>query len=308
MELRVRSEVAAALAGGEPVVALESTLISHGLPRPDNLAVAERIEQVVRSAGAQPATVAVLDGVAHVGLDRDELVTVAGDQGIAKLSERDLAVAAGLGRNGATTVAATAALANRAGIAVFATGGVGGVHRGAAQTWDVSADLHALSRTPIVLVCAGVKSILDVPATLERLESLGVIVVGYRTDRFAGFYRSDSGQPVPWTVDTVEQVAAIHRARLALGVPSALVVANPLPEAEQLDGELHDAALSTGLQLAAEAGVSGRDLTPFLLSHFHEATGGRSLEVNIALVVRNVELAAGIATAIAGLGSASPNR
>jgi pseudouridine-5'-phosphate glycosidase len=233
---------------------------------------------------------------------------VAGDQGIAKLSERDLAVAAGLGRNGATTVAATAALANRAGIAVFATGGVGGVHRGAAQTWDVSADLHALSRTPIVLVCAGVKSILDVPATLERLESLGVIVVGYRTDRFAGFYRSDSGQPVPWTVDTVEQVAAIHRARLALGVPSALVVANPLPEAEQLDGELHDAALSTGLQLAAEAGVSGRDLTPFLLSHFHEATGGRSLEVNIALVVRNVELAAGIATAIAGLGSASPNR
>jgi pseudouridylate synthase len=298
MEIRVRSEVATALADGRPVVALESTLIAHGLPRPDNLAVAERVEGAARGEGAVPATVAVLDGVAHVGLDHDQLVRIAGDAGVVKLSERDLSVAAAKRLDGATTVAATALLAHRGGVDVFATGGLGGVHRGASQTWDVSADLVTLARTPIVLVCAGVKSILDVPATLERLESLGVTVVGYRSDRFAGFYRSDSGQPVPWTADDVGEIAAIHRARAGLGLRSALVVANPLPEAEQLEPGLHDHALASGLEAAQVRGISGRALTPFLLAHFHEVTRGRSLDVNIRLVLRNVTLAAQIAAAL----------
>jgi pseudouridine-5'-phosphate glycosidase len=298
MKTRVRSQVAAALAGGRPAVALESTLIAHGLPRPDNLAVAERIEAAVRSEDAQPATIAVLDGVACVGLESEQLAAVAATPDIAKLSERDLPVAAAKRLDGATTVAATAALALRSGIDVFATGGLGGVHRDAARTWDVSADLVTLARTPVILVCAGVKSILDVAATLERLESLGVTVVGYRTDRFAGFYRSDSGQPVPWTVDDVDEIADIHHARAALGMRSALVVANPVPEAAQLAEDLHDRALASGLDLAAAQGITGRELTPFLLAHFREVTGGRSLEVNIDLVLRNVTLAARIAAAV----------
>jgi pseudouridine-5'-phosphate glycosidase len=298
MKTRVRSQVASALAGGRPAVALESTLIAHGLPRPDNLAVAERIEAVIRSEDAQPATIAVLDGVACVGLESEQLAAVAANPDIAKLSERDLPVAAAKRLDGATTVAATAALAHRSGIDVFATGGLGGVHRDAARTWDVSADLGTLARTPIILVCAGVKSILDVAATLERLESLGVTVVGYRTDRFAGFYRSDSGQPVPWTVDDVDEIADIHHARAGLGMRSALVVANPVPEAAQLVQDLHDRALASGLDLAAAHGVTGRELTPFLLAHFREVTGGRSLEVNIDLVLRNVTLAARIAHAV----------
>jgi len=298
MKTRVRSQVASALAGGRPAVALESTLIAHGLPRPDNLAVAERIEAAIRSEDAQPATIAVLDGVACVGLESEQLAAVAANPDIAKLSERDLPVAAAKRLDGATTVAATAALAHRSGIDVFATGGLGGVHRDAARTWDVSADLGTLARTPIILVCAGVKSILDVAATLERLESLGVTVVGYRTDRFAGFYRSDSGQPVPWTVDDVDEIADIHHARAGLGMRSALVVANPVPEAAQLVQDLHDRALASGLDLAAAHGVTGRELTPFLLAHFREVTGGRSLEVNIDLVLRNVTLAARIAHAV----------
>jgi pseudouridine-5'-phosphate glycosidase len=299
MEIRVRPQVATALADGRPVVAMESTLIAHGLPRPENLAVAERIEDMARTAGAQPATVAVLGGVARVGLDRDQLVRVAGDPDLVKLSERDLPVAAAKRIDGATTVAATALLAQRAGIDVFATGGLGGVHRGACRTWDVSADLHTLARTPMVVVCAGVKSILDVAATLEQLESLGVTVVGYRTERFAGFYRSDSGQPVPWTVHDASEIAAIHRARAALGLRSALVVANPLPEEEQLEPELHDRALAGGLEEAQARRVVGRELTPFLLAHFHAVTGGRSLEVNVRLVLRNVALAAQVAAALA---------
>jgi pseudouridine-5'-phosphate glycosidase len=299
MEIRVGRQVASALAAGQPAVALESTLIAHGLPRPRNLDVAERIEHVAHSEGAEPATIAVLDGVVHVGLDADQLKRVAGDASVVKLSERDLPVAAAKRLDGATTVAATATLAHRAGIDVFATGGLGGVHRGASQTWDVSADLPTLARTPIILVCAGVKSILDVAATLEQLETLGVTVVGYRTDRFAGFYRSDSGQPVPWTVDDADEIVAIHRARTDLGLQSALVVANPVPVDEQLDPELHDHALATGLEQAQASGISGGALTPFLLAHFHAATGGRSLEVNIRLVLHNVALAARIAGALA---------
>ena len=294
---RVSPEVAEALAAGDPVVALESTIIAHGLPRPGNLAAAHRIEAVARDNGAQPATVAVLGGQPHVGLDAAQLERVAGDD-MAKLSQRDLPVAAGLGLDGATTVAATAGLARRAGVAVFATGGLGGVHRDAMRTWDVSADLPTLARTPIVVVCAGIKSMLDVPATLEQLETLGVTVVGYRSRHFAGFYRSDSGQSVPWTAENAQQIAAMHVARDELGLPGAIVVSNPLPESEQLDPQMHDESLRSGLQQADVQGITGAALTPFLLAHFHRETAGRSLEVNIRLVLRNVALAAQIAAAV----------
>lgn len=298
MQIHIHPRVRAALDAGGPVVALESTLIAHGLPRPSNVEVARRIEERVRSCGAVPATIAVLGGRAHVGLDAGQLERVAGE-GLAKLSERDLAVAAATGIDGATTVAATAALAARAGIPVFATGGLGGVHREASATWDVSADLTTLARTPVVVVCAGVKSILDVAATLERLETLGVPVVGHGSDRFAGFYLRDSGHPVPWRLDDPAQIAAVHRAQVALGVPAGLVVANPLPADEQLDPQLHDRVLVEGVDRAAAEGVRGAALTPYLLAHFHAATGGASLDVNIRLVLRNAELAAAVAGALA---------
>ncbi len=298
MQIEIHPDVRGALAAGRPVVALESTLLAHGLPRPANVEIAERIEDRVRARGAQPATIAVLAGRAHVGLDRDQRERIAtGD--VAKLSERDLAVAAAKGIDGATTVAATATLAQRAGIVVFATGGLGGVHRDAARSWDVSADLTTLARTPVVVVCAGVKSLLDVAATLERLETLCVPVVGYRTDRFAGFYRTDSGHPVPWRADDVDEVARIRRAMTTLGSASALVVANPVPETAQVDPDEHDRALASGTIRADAEGVHGAALTPFLLAHLHEATGGRSLEVNVELVLRNAELGAAIADALA---------
>lgn len=298
MHIDLHADVELALATGRPVVALESTLIAHGLPRPDNLAVAARIEQHIRDAGAQPATIAVLDGRARVGLDAKQREHIAGTD-VAKLSARDLPVAAVRGIDGATTVAATALLADRAGIAVFATGGLGGVHRGARDNWDVSADLAALARTPIILVCAGVKSVLDVPATLEHLETLGVPVVGYRTSRFAGFYRSDAGLDVPWRVDDVAEIAAIHRAHATLGARAGILVSNPVAVDEQLDGAVHDRALASGIEAAEAAGVSGAALTPFLLDHFHRVTRGASLEVNIALVLRNAAVGAAIAAALA---------
>lgn len=297
MQIDVHPAVRAALADGRPIVALESTLIAHGLPQPSNLDVAARIEDRVRASGAQPATIAVLDGRATIGLDDRQLAHVArGD--LAKLSERDLPIAVAKGVDGATTVAATASLAHRVGISVFATGGLGGVHRDAHHSWDVSADLTTVARTPIIVVCAGVKSILDVPATLEHLETLGVMVVGYRTPRFAGFYLADSGHPVPWTVDDADEVADIHRAAIAMGGRAGLVVANPLPAAAQLDTEVHDRALASGVRTAEAGGVRGAALTPFLLEHFHTTTGGRSLDVNIELVLRNVELGAEIAVAL----------
>lgn len=297
MQIDIHADVGAALAARHAIVALESTLIAHGLPRPVNLDIAGQIEDRVRAHGAQPATIAVLDGRARIGLDRHHMERIA-TADVAKLSERDLAVAAAKRIDGATTVAATASLADRAGIAVFATGGLGGVHRDAARSWDVSADLGTLARTPVVVVCAGVKSILDVAATLEHLETLGVPVVGYRTDRFAGFYRSDSGHPVPWSVDDVDEVARIHEAMTTMGSRAALVVANPLPETEQLDADAHDRALTGGMARADARGVRGAALTPFLLEHFHEVTGGRSLAVNIELVLRNAELGAAIAGAL----------
>jgi pseudouridine-5'-phosphate glycosidase len=295
--MRVHAEVADALAARAPVVALESTIIAHGLPRPRNLSVAREIEARVREAGAVPATVAVVGGEPCVGLDDDALAAIAEGDGVEKCGVRDLAVVCARGAAGATTVAATAHLAARAGIAVFATGGLGGVHREARETWDESADLFSLARTEIVVVCAGVKSILDVGATLERLETLNVTVLGFRTDAFPGFYLSDSGFPVPWRVESPEDVAAIMAARSGVGHEGAIVVGNPLPEDEQLDPAVHDRVLADGLCAAAEAGVRGKATTPFLLDFLHRETGGASLEANVRLVLRNAELAARIATA-----------
>jgi pseudouridylate synthase len=297
----VDPEVAEALRAGRGVVALESTLIAHGLPAPDNLRVAREAEAAVRESGAVPATIAVVGGTVRIGLDEDALAAIALGEDVVKAGVRDLAPAVARGIDAATTVASTAHLAARAGIGVFATGGLGGVHRGARETWDESADLTTLARTGIVVVCAGVKSILDVGATLERLETLNVTVVGYRTDAFPGFYLSDSGHPVGWRVETPEEVAAVARARDDLGLGDrAIVVANPVPGGEQLDPALHDRVLRESLDAAAAAGVAGRDVTPFLLDRFHRETGGASLAANVRLVLRNAALAGQIAAARAG--------
>jgi pseudouridine-5'-phosphate glycosidase len=285
-----------ALEAGRAVVALESTIIAHGLPRPRNLAVARELEAAVHAAGAVPATIAVLDGEPRIGLDDEGLQRIATTD-IAKLGVRDLPLAAAHGADGATTVAATAHLAARAGIRVFATGGLGGVHRGARESWDESADLLALARTPITVVAAGVKSILDVGATLERLETLGVSVAGWRTDRFPGFYLTDGGFDLDWRVEGADEVAAAMAAADALGVQAALVVANPVDAAQQLDPAEHERALAEGLARARAAGVSGKAVTPFLLDHLHRATDGRSLEVNIAVARGNASVAGAIAAA-----------
>ncbi|MFD9123949.1 pseudouridine-5'-phosphate glycosidase [Kitasatospora sp. NPDC059571] len=302
--LRLSPEVADALAAGAPVVALESTIIAHGLPRPRNLQVARELEEAVRAGGAVPATIAVLDGVPHIGLDKDGLERIAEDRSLRKLGFRELAPAVAGRASGATTVSGTAFLAARAGIRVFATGGLGGVHRDWTTSQDESADLGLLARTRITVVCAGVKSILDVPATLERLETLGVAVLGYRTGEFPGFYLTGSGQPVGWTVQDAAEVAAMMQAQDALGGPeSALVVANPVPPAEQLDPALHDRVLAEALAAADRAGVRGQAITPFLLAHLTEHTRGASLEANLAAVRGNVRLAAEIAGRWADLRS-----
>jgi pseudouridine-5'-phosphate glycosidase len=295
-ELCLSDEVSEAVAGGAPVVALESTIISHGLPRPRNLTVARELEGIVRAGGAVPATIAVLDGVARVGLDEDALERVATDTRMRKLGCRDLPAALGTGAGGGTTVSATAFLAARAGIRVFATGGLGGVHRDWTSSWDESADLDLLSRTRITVVCAGVKSILDVPATLQRLETLNVTVAGYRTTAFPGFYLHDSGAPVDWAVDSPAQVAAIMRGQDALGGPdSAFVLANPVPVDEQLDPALHDRVLADALAAADRAQITGQASTPFLLDFLVRHTSGAALEANLAAVRGNVRLAAEIA-------------
>nr|WP_202459635.1 pseudouridine-5'-phosphate glycosidase [Streptomyces sp. SID1328] len=296
--LVLSEEVREATGTGRPVVALESTIIAHGLPRPRNLQVALELEDVVRREGAVPATIAVLDGAPHVGLDKGQLERVANEDGIRKLGHRDLPLAMAAGASGATTVSATAQLAALAGIRVFATGGLGGVHRQWTTTQDESADLGLLARTRITVVCAGVKSILDVPATLQRLETLGVAVAGYRTERFPGFYLSDSGHPVDWTLRDPEQVAEVMRAQDTLGGPeSALIVANPVPPEQQLDPELHARVLAEALRACEEEGVTGQAVTPFLLAHLVRHTDGESLRANLAAVRGNVELAARIATA-----------
>jgi pseudouridine-5'-phosphate glycosidase len=296
--LNVAPEVAQALQAGEAVVALESTIVSHGLPRPQNAEIARQIEAAVREGGAVPATIALVDGTVRVGLDDAALEAIATRDDVVKCSSRDLPIAAARGATGATTVAATAHLAAQAGIGLFATGGLGGVHREASDTWDESADLVALARTRICVVCAGVKSILDIPATLERLETLGIGVAGYRTAQFPAFYLTDSGHTLPWRLDTPQEIAAVLAQREALGLAGgALVIANPLPADRQLDPDLHERVLGESLAAAAAEGVRGRDVTPFLLARFHEGTGGESLRANVELVLSNARLAGEIAAA-----------
>ena len=299
--MRVHDEVRDALDDGRAVVALESTIISHGLPRPDNARLAREFEQAVRDGGAVPATVAVIDGEARVGLDDAALDRLANDEDAVKVSVRELAAIAARGGVGSTTVASTAHLAARAGITVFATGGLGGVHRGAQDTFDESADLTTLSRTGVLVVCAGVKSILDVGATLERLETLGVGVLGYRTDRFPGFYLADSGHEVGWRVESAGEVAAILTARDAVGTDDiGLILANPIAPEDELDHDLHDRLLDSGLAAAERDDVHGKDVTPYLLDWFHRESQGKSLRANVALVRSNARLAADVASSYAG--------
>ncbi|GLY42284.1 pseudouridine-5'-phosphate glycosidase [Amycolatopsis sp. NBRC 101858] len=296
--LHLHEEIASALRDGHPVVALESTILSHGLPPGRNLDVARRLERVVRDGGAVPATIAVLNGRVVIGLSPAELERVcAPDAGLDKLSLRDLGPAVGLGRSGATTVASTSALAAAAGIGMFATGGLGGVHVGAAQSWDVSADLGVLAKVPTVVVCSGVKSVLDIPATLEVLETNSVPVLGYRTDDFPAFYLRSSGHAVGWRVDDPRQAAAVVAAHRAYA-DSGVLLANPIPEASEMDKELHDRLLAEGLALVAERGVHGADVTPVLLEHFHTASAGVSIDANEALVLNNAKLATEVAVAL----------
>ncbi len=293
--IKYSREVIAARESHRPVVALESTIISHGLPRPRNLEVAHEVETIVRAAGATPATIALIDGIIHVGLESDELDRIANDSNVVKASTRDLAIIQATHHSAATTVAATAHIAHLAGISVFATGGLGGVHRG--HSYDESADLLALARTPIVIVCAGVKSILDVPGTLERLETLAVPVLGYQTNRFPGFYLTDSGYEIEHRVESAQDIATIWNNRHEIETDQcAIVVTNPV--VHEMDRTLHDALLNSGLEAAEKEGVTGKAVTPFLLEHFHSSSNGESLRVNIEIIKSNSLLAAHIAMAL----------
>jgi len=298
--VEVSPPVSAALRAGSPVVALESTIISHGLPRPGNHAAAQEFEAILAGQGVTAATIALVDGVPKIGLTPDDLERIATDESVVKVSSRDIPIAVARKVTGGTTVAATSVLAARAGIRVFATGGLGGVHRGASETFDESADLTVLSRTAITVVSAGVKSILDIPATLERLETLGVAVVGYRTWRFPAFWLSDSGCDLDWRADSPEEIADIMAAREAFGEPSALLVANPLPPARQLDPEVLSGALEAALLAASRAGVRGKAVTPFLLDRIQQVTGGASVGVNLDIARGNVDLAGRISRSWAG--------
>ena len=299
---RVSDEVRSALAAGAPVVALETTAIAHGFPRPRSLEVAARLDRAVREGGALPAFVGVIAGTLTVGLASDEVERLATASGVMKVSRRDLAFAAATGRDGVTTVAATMIAAARAGIPVFATGGIGGVHRGVEETLDVSADLEELGRTPVAVVCAGAKSILDLPRTLEYLETRGVPVVGYGTDMLPAFYVRESGIPVPHRVDDAAAAARLIAAQRALGLAAGIVIANPLPEAHALEPDRIEAAIADALGDAREHGIGGKELTPFLLDRIAEITGGESLAANAALLVNNASVAAEIAVALATLG------
>jgi pseudouridine-5'-phosphate glycosidase len=287
-------EVAEALNAGRPVVALESTIISHGLPRPRNHEAALEFEAILRERDVVPATIAVLDGIPRIGLDEEGVRRIA-EEDLAKASVRDLPILAARGLSGATTVAATARLAALAGIRVFATGGLGGVHRGASQTFDESADLPTLAENAVTVVSAGVKSVLDIPGTLERLETLSIPVVGYGTREFPAFWLRESGYQLDWAVEGAADVAAIMRARDELGARQGLIVANPVPLDQQWDPAEHDRVLATAWEAADTAGVRGKAVTPFLLGYIVDASGGRSLEVNLDLARNNVCVAADIA-------------
>lgn len=300
--VRIGPAVSEALAAARPVVALESTIFTHGLPRPRNLQVALDAERSLRDSGVEPATIGVVDGVPVIGLSVAEIERLAGADDNVKISIRDLPIAVARTLSGGTTVAATALLAHRAGIAVFATGGLGGVHRGATTTFDESADLVALSATPIMVISAGVKSILDVGATLERLETLNIAVIGYRTTAFPGFYVRESGFRIEYQVDSPAEAAAVITARDALGLSSAVLLANPVTEELQLDPAVHAAVLVEALEAASSQGISGNDTTPFLLDYVQRATGGRSLEVNVDVYRGNVALGGQVATVLAARG------
>jgi pseudouridine-5'-phosphate glycosidase len=299
--ITISKEVADALDQGRPVVALESTIISHGLPQFQNHLAALEFETILRGAGVMPATIAVLDGVPRIGLDADGLRRIA-EEPMAKASVRDLPVLAVKRTSAATTVAATSFLANRAGIRVFATGGLGGVHRGTNQTYDESADIYLLAATPITVVSAGVKSVLDIGATLERLESLSVPVIGYKTKVFPRFWLPESDALLDWSVQSATEVAQIMAARDRLGLTQGIVLANPVPAELGWEIEEHDRALDTALELADDARVTGKAVTPFLLQEIVNLSGGRSLEVNLDLVRNNVRVAAEVATAWASIG------
>ncbi len=287
-------EVDHARRNGTAIVALESTIISHGMPRPMNLEVAREVESIVRERGATPATIALLDGVVKIGLSPEELAAIANRDDIAKASSRDLAILSAAGRSAATTVAATAHIASLAGIKIFATGGLGGVHRGASDSYDESADLTALSGLDITIVCAGVKSILDVGATLERLETLAIAVVGFRTKKFPGFYLTDSGFLIEHQVENAQEIGAIRAARRELSVNnSSLIVANPV--IKEMEKNRHDEILASGLARAKASGITGKAVTPFLLEHFHKVSEGESLRINIEIIKSNAALAADIA-------------
>ena len=295
--IKLSAEVSAAIAAGKPIVALESTIISHGLPRPSNLEVALECERIVRETGAVPATIALLDGKILVGLEASELEAIANRDDISKASIRDLAIIIAQGKSAATTVAATAHIAALAGIHVFATGGLGGVHRGANESFDESADLTALANVDMTMICAGVKSILDVPATLERLETLAISVVGYKTNAFPGFYLTDSGYTVEHRVDSPAEIAAIIKARADVGTLSqALVVANPV--VKEMNKPRHDEILKSGLEKAEKQGIVGKNVTPFLLEHFHTTSQGESLAINTEIIKANCLLGAQIAVAL----------
>lgn len=295
--IKYSAAVAEALKDKSPVVALESTIITHGLPRPKNLEVALEVEQIVTDAGATPATIAIIDGQIHIGLEPDQLTQIANDENILKASIRDLAIISTQKKSAATTVAATSHIANMAGISLFATGGLGGVHREAWQSWDESADLLALANTPILIVCSGAKSILDVSATLERLETLSVPILGYKTNKFPGFYLTDSGFDLEHRADTPQDIAQIWRARSDVATNnSALIVANPV--GNQMDKALHDQILFDGLAKAKTAGIIGKAVTPFLLEYFHSNSKGESLRVNVEIIKANAALAAQIAVAL----------
>lgn len=297
MSLHISTEVEAALRAGKPVVALESAVITHGLPRPHNLDIARRLERIVREHGAVPATVAVLQGQARVGLGDDDLIRLAESPRPRKVSLRDIAACAVQGEDGGTTVAATMHLAHQAGIRVFATGGIGGVHRG--QPFDISADLPMLARTPMVVVCSGAKSILDLPLTLEWLETHGVPVVGYQTERFPAFYCRDSGLPVDLRVDTPEALGDFVRAHWDAGLSTAVLVGVPIPEEDALPADLVEDAIARALADAEREGVRGKAITPYLLAHVARITEGRSLSANLALLAHNAEVGARLAVCLA---------
>ncbi len=295
--IKYSEAVAKALGDKSPIVALESTIITHGLPRPKNLEVALEVEQIVIEAGVTPATIAIIDGQINIGLEPDQLTRIANDENILKASIRDLAVISTQKKSAATTVAATSHIANMAGISLFATGGLGGVHREAWQSWDESADLLALANTPVLIVCSGAKSILDVSATLERLETLSVPILGYKTNKFPGFYLTDSGFELEHRVDTAREIAQIWRARGDVAInESALIVANPV--SNQMERALHDQLLFDGLSKAKKDGVVGKAVTPYLLDYFHTNSKGESLRVNIEIIKANAALAAQIAVAL----------